>query len=67
MHFNSDFLNCLRDFGRLPVNSLDEAMQVIKSEGNLKQRLDFIEKSDSQQKAKLDQLQKLQEDIHVSK
>ena len=64
MRFNSDFTKNLREFNRLPMTTVSEAMQVFKSEKDLKQQIDFMVNLDSQeQKAKLDQFNKLNKDL----
>ena len=67
MRFNDDFMQSLKEFDRMPVNTISEAMQIVKSEKDLKERLDFIEKYDTEQKGMLEQLKKLQNDISISK
>ena len=50
MRFNDDFVRILSEYGRLPISSITESMEIIRDNTELQERFDHLRKKDDAQK-----------------
>ena len=65
MRFNSDFVRMLKDYGRMPLKSIRECMDVVKENEELQERFDHLRKNDDAKKQSLDKIIEIQKQRHL--
>ena len=67
MRFNADFTKMLKDYGRLPITSIVESLEVIRENEELQERFDHLRKTDDAKRLTLDSITKAQKQRDLDK
>ena len=67
MRFNADFIKILKDYGRLPITSIVESLEVIRENEELQERFDHLRKTDDAKRLTLDSITKAQKQRELDK